>query len=107
MFTRQFTAFDRHNASAAESPFHGFYAFFWLGVAIYMIRLAMENWRQYGHVLGSNEIMQLAFRRDVLVLLISDGMMCGFAFFSLALQKVVFSVIVDWGRSAWIVQSVG
>lgn len=63
-FTHQFSAFDRHNADAANSPFHGFYTLFWLGVAIFVCKISAENWRQYGHPLGSNEIMKTMFSRD-------------------------------------------
>ena len=73
VFTRQFTAFDRQNSESAGSPFHSFFTLFWLAVAIFMIRLAAANNQEYGSMLGSNEIMDIMFHRDVLVLGLSDG----------------------------------
>jgi hypothetical protein len=71
-----------------------------------MIKLAAENWRQHGNVLGSNEIMGLMFHRDVMVLGLSDGVMCGVTGFGLILQKLVFKGFVSWDREGWIIQSV-
>lgn len=64
VFTRQFSAFDRQNQDAANSPFHGFYVLFWIGLAIYIIKMGAENWRKTGNPLGTNEIMKSMFRRD-------------------------------------------
>lgn len=64
VFTRQFSAFDRQNQAAANSPFHGFYVLFWISVALLIIKMAAENWRKTGSPLGTNEIMQTMFRRD-------------------------------------------
>ena len=64
VFTQQFSAFDRQNESAANSPFHGFFTLFWLAVAIFVVKIAAENWKKTGSVLGTNEIMKLMFRRD-------------------------------------------
>jgi len=47
------------NVESADSPFHGFFTLFWLGTAIYMIKIAAENWRQHGNILATNEIMGL------------------------------------------------
>jgi sterol O-acyltransferase len=106
VFTRQFTAFDRQNAASAESPFHGFFTLFWLGTAIYMMKLAAENWRQYGNILGTNEIMGLMFHRDVMVLGLSDGVMCAATGFGLILQNLIFHGVIRWNKSGWIIQSV-
>jgi sterol O-acyltransferase len=106
VFTRQFTAFDRQNADSADSPFHGFFTLFWLGTAIYMIKLAAENWRQHGNILGSNEIMGLMFHRDVMVLGLSDGVMCGITGFGLILQKLIAWGFISWDNEGWIIQSV-
>jgi sterol O-acyltransferase len=106
VFSRQFTAFDRQNVDSADSPFHGFFTLFWLGTAIYMIKLAAENWRQHGNILGSNEIMGLMFHRDVMVLGLSDGVMCGVTGFGLILQKLIFKGLLSWDREGWIIQSV-
>lgn len=91
---------------SAESPFHGFFNLFWLGTAIYMLQIAAQNWREYGHVLGSNEIMSLMFHHDVLVLGISDGVMCAATGASLLLQKVIQRGYLSWNKSGWIIQSV-
>lgn len=64
VFTRQFSAFDRQNRNAANSPFQGFYVLFWMAVALLIIKMGAENWRKTGNVLGTNEIMKYMFRRD-------------------------------------------
>ncbi|KAI9048651.1 hypothetical protein LZ554_007482 [Drepanopeziza brunnea f. sp. 'monogermtubi'] len=103
VFTRQFTAFDRQNG--ADSPFRGFFTLFWLGTAVYCIRLAAENWAKYGNILGSNEIAGLMFHRDVMVLGISDGVMCGATGFGLILQKLIRNGVISWNKEGWIIQS--
>ncbi|KAH8820986.1 MBOAT family protein [Xylogone sp. PMI_703] len=106
VFTRQFTAFDSHNTESANSLFHGFFNLFWLGTAIFVIRIAANNWRTSGSILGTNEIMSLMFHRDLLVLGLSDGVMCAATVFTLALQKVIFKGMLRWERSGWIIQSI-
>jgi sterol O-acyltransferase len=64
VFTRQFSAFDRQNPAAANTPFHGFYTLFWLAVFLFMVKIAAENWKAHGTPLGTNEIMKTMFRRD-------------------------------------------
>lgn len=64
LFTHQFSAFDPHNSPAANSPFHGFYTLFWLAVALFMLKISVNNWVMYGTPFGSNEIMKIMFRRD-------------------------------------------
>lgn len=63
-FTHQFSAFDPHNSAAANSPFHGFYTLFWLAVALFVLKISVNNWRAHGTPLGSNEIMKTMFHRD-------------------------------------------
>ncbi|OTA96410.1 hypothetical protein M434DRAFT_19661 [Hypoxylon sp. CO27-5] len=106
VFTRQFSAFDRQNQDAANSPFHGFYVLFWIAVAISIIKMAAENWRNTGNPLGTNEIMKTMFRRDVVVLLLSDGIMCAMTGVSWFIQRLVFLQYIDWERSGWIIQNV-
>ncbi|KAI0143961.1 MBOAT family protein [Hypoxylon sp. NC0597] len=106
VFTRQFSAFDRQNQDAANSPFHGFYVLFWIAVAISIIKMAAENWRKTGNPLGTNEIMKTMFRRDVVVLLLSDGIMCGMTGVSWIIQRLVFLQYIDWERSGWILQNI-
>lgn len=64
VFTKQFSAFDSHNEASANSPFHGFYNLFWLAVALFVLRISIINWYNYGTVLGSSDIMKTMFRRD-------------------------------------------
>jgi sterol O-acyltransferase len=106
VFTRKFSAFDRQNEDAANSPFHGFYTLFWLAVFLFIIRIAAENWKKSGNPLGTNEIMRSMFRRDVIVLLLSDGIMCGLTGVSWVLQRLVFAGYLNWDRSGWIIQNV-
>ncbi|ODA83112.1 hypothetical protein RJ55_01621 [Drechmeria coniospora] len=133
VFTHQFSAFDPKNAAAASSPFHGFYTLFWLAVALFVFKISAENWRQYGTPLGTNDIMKTMFRRDgklpsytctspvlkppiltsstvvtgnVLVLLLSDGVMCGLTGVSWLLQQLVFHGYLDWDNGGWIVQNI-
>ena len=106
VFTRQFTAFDRNNTESADSPFHGFFTLFWLGIALFMIKMGAENWRQHGNILGTNEIMGLMFRRDVMVLGLSDGVMCAATGFGLLLQKAIRHGWISWNKTGWIIQSV-
>lgn len=42
----------------------------------------------------------------VLVLLISDGLMCGVTGVSWVLQRLVLRGYIDWNRSGWILQNV-
>ena len=71
-----------------------------------MMKLVAENWRQYGNILGTNEIMGLMFHRDVMVLGLSDGVMCAATGFGLILQKLIFHGVISWNKSGWIIQSV-
>lgn len=106
VFTRQFTAFDRLNSEYADSPFHGFYNLFWLCTAVFMIRLAAQNWAVYGNILGSNEILGLMLRRDLLVLGLSDGVLFITTGFGWALQKLVQKEYITWDKEGWIIQNV-
>ncbi|OLN86346.1 Sterol O-acyltransferase 2 [Colletotrichum chlorophyti] len=106
VFTRQFSTFDRQNQQAANSLFHGFYTLFWLAVALFVLKIGAANWKATGNPLGTNEIMKGMFRRDVIVLLASDGVMCGITGVSWILQRLVLSGYVDWDMSGWIIQNV-
>lgn len=106
VFTRRFTTFDRQNAASADSPFHGFFTLFWLGTAIYMMQLLAKNYQKNGNPLGSNEIMGLMFDRDVVVLGLSDGVMCASTGFNIILQKLIRRGWLSWNRQGWIIQSV-
>ncbi|KAI6883161.1 hypothetical protein KC355_g21922, partial [Hortaea werneckii] len=79
VFTRQFTTFDRQNPTSSESPFFGFFTLFWIAMVLMFVRVSMSNYREYGSILGSNQIMKMMFSHDVFVLGITDGVMCGSA----------------------------
>ncbi|KAI0595882.1 MBOAT family protein [Biscogniauxia sp. FL1348] len=106
VFTRQFSTFDRQNQDAANSPFHGFYVLFWISVSFLILKMAADNWRKTGNILGTNDIMKIMFRRDVVVLLLSDGVMCGITGVSWIIQQLVFRDYIDWDRSGWIIQNI-
>jgi sterol O-acyltransferase len=71
-----------------------------------MMQIAARNYQNFGNPLGSNEIMGLMFHRDVMVLGLSDGVMCGATGFSLILQKLIQRGYLSWDREGWIIQSV-
>ncbi|KAL1881432.1 hypothetical protein VTK73DRAFT_3950 [Phialemonium thermophilum] len=105
VFTRKFSAFDRQNEDAANSPFHGFFTLFWMAVFLFVLKIAADNWRTYGHPLGTNEILQTMFSKDVFVLLLSDGMLCGLTAVSWVLQRLVHAGYLEWNGSGWIIQN--
>jgi hypothetical protein len=52
--------------------------------------------------------MGLMFHRDVMVLGLSDGVMCFFfTAFGFILQKLIASGYMSWNKEGWIIQSVG
>lgn len=106
VFARKFSAFDRQNADAANSPFRGFYTLFWTGVFLFMVKIGAQNWKQHGTPLGTNVIMRGMFRREVVTLLLSDGVMCGLTGVSWLLQRLVRAGYLDWDRSGWVAQNV-
>ena len=71
-----------------------------------MIKIAAENWRQHGNILGTNEIMGIMFHRDLIVLGLSDGAMCAATIFGLGLQRLIFRGALSWNKQGWIIQSV-
>ncbi|KAK3682181.1 MBOAT, membrane-bound O-acyltransferase family-domain-containing protein [Podospora appendiculata] len=106
VFTRKFSTFDRQNLDAANSPFHGFFTLFWMGMFLFMVKIAADNWKKHGSPLGTNEIMKTMFRRDVLVMLAADGVMCGVTGVSWLLQRAIRAGYVDWDRTGWILQNI-
>jgi sterol O-acyltransferase len=106
VFTRKFSAFDRQNEDAANSPFHGFFTLFWMAMFIFVLKIGAENWRKWGNPLGTNEIIQGMVRRDLIVLLLADGVMCALTGVSWVLQRLVFAGYLDWGRSGLVIQNV-
>lgn len=107
VFTRQFTTFDRQNPTSASSLFHGFFTLFWLGTFLLLVKIAARNWKIHGSVFGPNEILQMMFHEDVLVLGLTDGVMCASTAFCLVLQKAILAGYLSWNRHGWIIQNVG
>jgi sterol O-acyltransferase len=107
IFTRRFTVFDRQNPASATSPFHGFFTLFWLGVFMFILKVAGENWRTYGSAFGRNEILHMMFSREVMVLGATDGIMCASAVMGLLLQKAVAQGWIRWNGAGWVIQNVG
>ncbi|KZF20125.1 MBOAT-domain-containing protein [Xylona heveae TC161] len=106
VFTKQFTAFDRQNQISADSPFHGFFTLFWLGTALLILKIAAQNWKIYGNILGNNEILKIMMERDVVVLGLTDGIMCAATAFCWLLQVAVFRNYVSWNKTGWIIQNI-
>jgi sterol O-acyltransferase len=106
VFTRRFTTFDRQNPLSAESPFHGFFTLFWLGMGLLLIKVAATNWRNTGSVLGHAELLHMMFDRDVVVLGLTDLAMCLGTSFGLGLQKLILNGYISWNRSGWIIQNI-
>jgi sterol O-acyltransferase len=106
VFTRRFTAFDRQNPVGAESPFHGFFTLFWIAMSLLLLKVAAQNWKTYGSVLGSAELLHIMFDRDLLVLGFIDGVMCAATAFGLLLQKLILKGYLSWARSGWIIQNI-
>lgn len=106
VFTRQFTTFDRQNPSASESPFHGFFTLFWIGMALLLTRIAAGNYKDEGSVFGKAEILHLMVDRDLFVLLATDAAMCVASSFGFFLHKAIAADYLTWSGSGWIIQSV-
>ncbi|UPL00744.1 hypothetical protein LCI18_011678 [Fusarium solani-melongenae] len=106
VFTRQFSAFDRQNPSSVNSPFHGFYTLFWLAVTLYVLKISVENWRVYGNILGTSDIVETMFHRDVILLLISDGIMCALTAVTWLIQRCVFANYLNWDGAGWVIQHI-
>ncbi|KAK3114761.1 Sterol O-acyltransferase 2 (Sterol-ester synthase 2) [Teratosphaeriaceae sp. CCFEE 6253] len=106
VFTRQFTTFDRQNPVSSESPFFGFFTLFWIAMALLLLQSAMRNFREYGSILGTNEVAKMMFSHDVLVLGVTDGVMTAGMFVTFLLQVLVQKRYMNWARSGWVVQNV-
>ncbi|KAF1848428.1 MBOAT-domain-containing protein [Cucurbitaria berberidis CBS 394.84] len=106
VFTRQFTTFDRQNASAAQSPFHGFFTLFWISMALLLARIAAWNYKMKGSIFGDAEILHLMVDRDLFVMLTTDVAMCAATSFGFFLHKAIAKDYLTWNGSGWIIQSV-
>ena len=105
VFTRQFTTFDRQNPSASDSPFFGFFILFWIAMVLLFVQVSMHNYRDYGSILGTNQIMNMMFSHDVFLLGITDGVMCVTTAVSLIFQKLVHKGWIHWEKGGWILQN--
>jgi len=106
VFTRQFTTFDRQNPVSSESPFFGFFTLFWIAMAFLLLQSAMRNYREYGSILGSNEVAKMMFSHDVLVLGATDGVMTVGMFVTFFLQVLVQKGYINWSKGGWVLQNV-
>lgn len=105
-FTKQRSAFDRQNPSFSSSQFHGFFTLFWLGVALMLVKIAANNFRAYGTPFGTTEIIELMLSRDVLVLGLTDFILCWSTLFCLGLQRAIFQGYLRWSGLGWVIQNV-
>lgn len=105
-FTRQLSTFDRQNPKFSSSQFHGFFTLFWLGVALLLVKVAANNWRIHGTIWGQNEIIRLMFCKDVLVLGLTDFVLCWSTMFCLGLQRAIRRGYLRWSGLGWVVQNV-
>jgi sterol O-acyltransferase len=105
VYTRQFTTFDRQNPRASQSPFHGFFTLFWLAMALLLLKIAAQNYKNQGSVFGRSEILHLMVDRDLVLLLATDGIMCLATCVSFLLQRAIASNWLTWSRSGWAIQS--
>jgi sterol O-acyltransferase len=96
----------RQNTASADSPFHGFFTLFWLGIAIFMIQIAAKNWQAHGNILGTNEILGIMLHRDLMVLGLSDGVLFAATGFGWILQKLILRGWLSWDSTGWIIQNV-
>ena len=98
VFTRQFTTFDRQNPSASQSPFFGFFTLFWIAMVLMFVQVSMHNYRDYGNILGTNQMNKMMFSHDVLVLGLTDGVMCAGTAQGLLFQRLVHKGWLRWER---------
>ncbi|KAF2722377.1 acyl-CoA/sterol acyltransferase [Polychaeton citri CBS 116435] len=106
VFTRQFTTFDPRNPASSESPFFGFFTLFWIAMVSIFFQVAMHNWREYGSILGRNQVLKMMFSRDVVVLALTDAIMCGATVQGLLFQKLITWGYFSWAKSGWIIQNI-
>jgi sterol O-acyltransferase len=106
VFTRKFSTFDRQNPQASQSPFHGFFTLFWLAMALLLVKIAAQNWKNTGSVFGNAEILHLMVDRDLFVLLATDAAMCLATAFGFVCQKAIANDHMTWDGAGWIIQSI-
>ena len=71
-----------------------------------LLKVGADNWRTYGSVFGRQEIIRLMFGHDVIVLGLTDGVMCASTVVSYYLQLLVANGYIRWNRSGWLIQNV-
>ncbi|KAJ5509118.1 Sterol O-acyltransferase [Penicillium freii] len=103
-FTRQLSTFQNLGTTAPQ--FHGFFVLFWMGVTLMLFRLAANNWRTYGSIWGKNEIIRLMMDKDVIVLGLTDLLLCWSTGFCLILQRVVLKGYIRWNGLGWLIQNI-
>ncbi|KAF8538970.1 MBOAT, membrane-bound O-acyltransferase family-domain-containing protein [Trichophaea hybrida] len=105
IFTQRFTAFDRVNQEGVKH-FKGFFVLMWLGVCIFVIKTAAENYRVTGHIFAA-DILSIMFERNHLFdCLLTDAIMFfGSTLWNVPLQLAVQRNTISWNRSGWILQS--
>lgn len=104
IFTPRLTVFDRHNTE--RSSFRGFYTLWWLGILFLVLKIGLRNWNLHGSIMGGNEIFNFMLKRDLIVLGLTDGVMCASTIFSLLLQRLTLSGYLSWNRLGWVIQNV-
>ncbi|KAF2008451.1 MBOAT-domain-containing protein [Aaosphaeria arxii CBS 175.79] len=105
VFRHQFTTFDRQNPRASQSPFHGFFTLFWLAMALLLVKIAAQNYKNMGSVFGRAEILHLMVDRDLVLLLTTDAIMCLATSFGFFLHKAIAHGLLTWSGSGWVIQS--
>ncbi|KAJ5942825.1 hypothetical protein N7516_002993 [Penicillium verrucosum] len=103
-FTRQLSTFQNLGTTAPQ--FHGFFVLFWMGVTLMLFRLAANNWRTYGSIWGKNEIIRLMMDKDVMVLGLTDLLLCWSTGVCLILQRVVLQGYIRWNGLGWLIQNI-
>ncbi|KAF9249481.1 hypothetical protein DTO013E5_4123 [Penicillium roqueforti] len=103
-FTRQLSTFQNLGTTAPQ--FHGFFVLFWMGVTLMLFRLAANNWRTYGSIWGKNEIIHLMMDKDVMVLGLTDLLLCWSTGFCLILQRVILRGYIRWNGLGWLIQNI-
>jgi sterol O-acyltransferase len=105
VFTRQFTTFDRQNQSASQGAFFGFFTLFWIAMVLLFVQFSLHNYRDYGSILGTNQMGKMMFSHDLFVLGLTDGVMCAACAVTMLLQLLVQKGWLHWERGGWIIQN--
>lgn len=71
-----------------------------------MIQIAAKNWQAHGNILGTNEILSTMLHRDLMVLGVSDGVLCAATGFGWILQRLILRGYLSWDSTGWIIQNV-